>query len=280
MLPQIVQLTTYLIDLDGVIYRGEALLPGAQAFVNWLNRNHKKYLFLTNNSFASEAQIVSKLTRLGIVTDRSHVLGAAQAAVNMIAHRFPGAHVYIIGEAPLFDLVRAHNLPIVNINHDKAQIAHPTSHKADVVLVGLDRTFDYNKLTEAVLAVRAGATFITINRDSLLPVEHSFLAGCGTIAAAIEAGSGSTPEVVGKPQPMLLQEALRLLGSQPEETVMIGDGLETDILAGKAAGTQTLLLLSGKDSRESLKKTTLQPDYVYENLVSVMKEIESSAKFS
>jgi len=265
MLPQIVQFTTYLIDLDGVIYRGEELIPGAKDFVDWLNSNHKKYLFLTNNSFASEAQVVTKLTRLGIVTDRSHVLAAAQAAVTHIVHRFPGAHVYVIGEQPLFDLVRANNL----------QVTNASNHKVDVVLVGLDRTFDYKKLTEAVLAVRAGATFIAINRDSLLPVENGFIAGCGTMAAAIEAGSGITPEVVGKPQPMLLQEAMRLLDSRPEETVMIGDGLEIDILAGKAAGTHTLLVLSGKDSRESLKKTGITPDYVYISLAAVMQEIEN-----
>jgi HAD superfamily hydrolase (TIGR01450 family) len=200
MLPQIVQFTTYLIDLDGVIYRGEELVPGAKDFVDWLNSNHKKYLFLTNNSFASEAQVVTKLTRLGIATDGSHVLAAAQAAVTHIVHRFLGAHVYVIGEQPLFDLVHANNL----------QVANTSNHKADVVLVGLDRTFDYKKLTEAVLAVRAGATFIAINRDSLLPVESGFIAGCGTMVAAIEAGSGITPEIVGKPQPMLLQEAMDL----------------------------------------------------------------------
>lgn len=263
MISHIGQFTTYLIDLDGVVYRGEKLLPGAKEFVDWLNSNHKKYLFLTNNSFASQAQIVTKLTRLGISTNESHVLAAAQAAVTHIAHRLPGAHVYVVGEQPLIDMVRENGLQVVNAS----------SQKADVVLVGLDRTFDYKKLTEAVLAVRAGARFIVINRDPLLPVENGFIAGCGTMAAAIEAGSGITPEVVGKPQPMLLQEAMSLLGSQPEETIMVGDGLEIDILAGKAAGTHTLLVLSGKDSHESLKRTGIVPDFVYTSLATVMQEI-------
>ena len=266
MISHIEQFTTYLIDLDGVVYRGENLLPGAKEFVDWLNSNHKKYLFLTNNSFASQAQVVTKLTRLGIATNGSHVLAAAQAAVTHIAHRLPGAHVYVVGEQPLIDLVRENGL----------QVANASGHTADVVLVGLDRTFDYKKITEAVLAVRAGARFISINRDSLLPVENGFIAGCGTMAAAIEAGSGITPEVVGKPQPMLLQEAMSLLSSQPEETVMIGDGLEIDILAGKAAGTHTLLVLSGKDSYESLKRTGIVPDFVYESLATVMQEIGNS----
>lgn len=264
MQPHIGQFTTYLIDLDGVVYRGEDLLAGAKEFVDWLNSNRKKFFFVTNNSFASEAQVAAKLTRMGIATDKSHVLGAAQAAVIHIARRFPGAHVYVVGEQPLFDLVRANGLQIANAN----------SHKVDVVLVGLDRSFDYQKLTEAMLAVRAGATFIAINRDVILPVEGRFIPGCGAIVAAIEASSGVIPEVVGKPQPTLLQEAMRLLGSQPQETVMVGDGLETDILAGKATGTYTLLVLSGKASRESLEKTSIKLDYVYENLAMLIKEIE------
>jgi HAD superfamily hydrolase (TIGR01457 family) len=256
-------LTTYLIDLDGVIYRGEELIPGAQAFVRWLNERQKKYLFLTNNSFASESQVVEKLQRLGIPTNTSHVLGAAQAAVKLIAHRFPRAHVYTIGEAPLFDLVRAHDLKVAN---DNPMIA-------DVVLVGLDRSFDFKKLTEAVMAVRRGATFIAINRDPMLPIAGGYIAGTGTMVAAIEAGSGVPPEVIGKPKPTLLQEAMLLLESQPQQTVMIGDNINVDILAGQAAGTQTLLVFSGNDTSASLAKATIKPTYVYEDLAAVMGDM-------
>lgn len=259
-------LTTYLIDLDGVVYRGEQILPGAHEFVEWLNTNDKKYLFLTNNSFASEAQVLEKLARMGIYSDGSHVLGAGQAAVQNIARRFPGATVYVIGEQPLTDMVRTHGL----------RVADPDAHSADVVLVGLDRTFDYKKLTGAVLAVLGGATFITINRDPLLPVAGGFVPGCGAMAAAIEGGTGITPEVVGKPEPMLLQEAMRQLVSQPEETVMIGDNLGVDIKGGQAAGTHTLLVLSGRDNRETLAKSTIKPDYVYEDLAAVMAEIQDA----
>lgn len=265
MLPS---LTTYLVDLDGVVYRGDELVPGAKEFVSWLDETQKKYLFLTNNSFASDTQVLAKLIRLGINTDAAHVLSAAQAAVQNIARRFPAATVYVVGETPLFELVRSHGL----------KTADPHAHSADVVLVGLDRKFDFQTLTNAVLAVRSGATFITINRDPLLPIAEGFIAGCGTMAAAIEAGSQTQPEVIGKPQPMLLQEAMRLLDSQPDETVMIGDGLEIDILAGKAAHTHTLLVLSGKDTRESLAKSTIKPDYVYENLAAVMQEVQPHKK--
>jgi HAD superfamily hydrolase (TIGR01457 family) len=257
--------TTYLIDLDGVVYRGEELLPGASQFVDWLDATHKKYLFLTNNSFASESQVIDKLARLGIVTHSSHVLGAGQAAVQRIARRFPGGTIYVVGEQPLREMAQAAGL------HVATNSTPPTT--INVVLVGLDRTFNYQTLTAATTAVRAGATFITINRDPLLPIEGALIPGCGAMAAAIEASSGVTPEVIGKPQPTLLQEGMHLLGSQPDETLMIGDGLDTDIAGGKAAHTHTLFVLSGKDSRADLANSSIQPDYVYENLASVMADL-------
>lgn len=256
--------TSYLIDLDGVIYRGNTLVPGAREFVDWLQAQDKKFLFLTNNSFASETQVLEKLARLGITTDATHLLGAGQAAVQNIARRFPGAVVYVVGEPPLSDLVQQHHL----------QIAPLDAHQADVVLVGLDRHFDYQKLTGAVIAIRTGAQFVAINRDALLPVANGYLPGCGTMVAAIEAGSGVTPQVIGKPEPALLQEAMRQLHSQPGETVMIGDSLAVDILGGKAAGTHTLLVLSGNDSRESAAQSSIKPDYIYQDVAAFLAELK------
>jgi HAD superfamily hydrolase (TIGR01457 family) len=258
--------TTYLIDLDGVIYRGNELLPGAREFVAWLDAHHKKYLFLTNNSFASETQVLDKLVHLGITTDTSHVLGAGQAAVKNIARRFPHALVYLVGEQPLRDMLHTHQLRVADLE----------THQADVVFVGLDRQFDYKKLTGAILAIRGGAHFIAINRDALLPVANGFLPGCGTMVAAIEAGTGVTPEVIGKPEPALLQEAMRTLNSQPDETVMIGDSLNVDIRGGKAAGTHTLLVLTGNNSREDVMKSSFKPDYIYQNIAAVVAELKKN----
>lgn len=255
--------STYLIDLDGVIYRGNELLPGAREFISWLETNHKKYLFLTNNSFATAAQIRAKLERLGISTDSAHLLTAGQAAVQNIARRLPEGIVYVVGEQPLIDLVKSNGLKAASIG----------AQEADAVLVGLDRDFNYAVMTCAMNAVRSGALFVTINRDPVLPIAGGFIPGCGALAAAIEVASGVTPEVVGKPEPMLLQEAMHMLDSQPYETVMIGDGLQVDILAGQNAGTHTLLVLSGSSSREDLEKSTLKPDHVYENLADLMKEL-------
>lgn len=258
--------STYLIDLDGVIYRGNELLPGAQDFLSWLQANQKKYLFLTNNSFSGASDVLSKLQRLGIATDASRVLGAGQATVQLIARRHPGASVYLVGEQPMRELLIQNGLHPVDkeIDSDPGQ--------ATVVLVGLDRTFDYTKLTRAVRAIRAGAHFIAINRDALLPVAGGIVPGCGTMVAAIEAGVGSAPEVIGKPEPGLFHEAMRLLGSQPDETVMIGDVLAVDIKGGQAAGVHTLLVLSGNTSRADLDRSSIKPEYVYQDVAEVLRQ--------
>ena len=258
--------TTYLIDLDGVVYRGNELLPGAKEFVSWLEMNKKKYLFLTNNSFATGTQVLAKLERLGIATDNAHLLTAGEAAVQNIARRLPKAVIYVVGEQPLIDMVESYGLKAASVD----------AREADVVLVGLDRNFDYAIMTNAMNAIRAGALFVTINRDPVLPIAGGFIPGCGALAAAIEISSGVTPEVVGKPEPTLLQEAMHKLGSQPGETVMIGDGLQVDILAGQNAGTHTLLLLSGSTSREDLEKSSIKPDHVYENLADLRNKALSA----
>ena len=255
--------TAYLIDLDGVIYRGNDLLHGAKEFISWLETYHKKYLFLTNNSFATGAQIRAKLERLGIATDNAHLLTAGQAAVQNIARRIPQGVVYVVGEQPLIDMVESYGLKAASID----------AKEADAVLVGLDRDFDYSVMTYAMHVVRSGALFVTINRDPVLPIADGFIPGCGALAAAIEIASGVTPEVVGKPEPMLLLEAMHVLRSQPDETVMIGDGLQVDILAGRNAGTHTLLVLSGSSSREDLEKSPIKPDHVYEDLADLMNEL-------
>lgn len=259
--------SAYLIDLDGVIYRGNELLPGARDFLSWLEANQKKYLFLTNNSFSGASEVLSKLQNLGISTDAGHVLGAGQATVQMIARRYPGASVYLVGEQPMRALLIQHGLHPI----DKEIDSDPG--KANIVLVGLDRTFDYTKLTRAVQAIRAGARFIAINRDALLPVAEGIVVpGCGTMVAAIEAGVGSAPEVIGKPEPGLFHEAMRLLNSKPDETVMIGDVLAVDIKGGQAAGVHTLLVLSGNTSRADLERSSIKPEYVYQDIAEALRQ--------
>ena len=158
--------TTYLIDLDGVIYRGNEVLPGAKEFVAWLEAQRKKYLYLTNNSFATAAQVLAKLNRLGIPADEAHMLTAGQAAVQYIARRCPNGSIYVVGEMPLIELVESQGLTVTPVD----------SPKADAVLVGLDRDFDYMKLNCAMNAVRAGALFVAINTGNVTLVPSTVIA--------------------------------------------------------------------------------------------------------
>lgn len=258
--------STYLIDLDGVVYTGDSLCEGAREFVQWLDARDKKYLFLTNSSAAGQVQVADKLRRLGIGIDTDRVIGAGEAAVRSIARRFPGAGVYLVGEPAMAQLLLKHGLTLAN----------ETPGQARVVLCCLDRAFDYAKLAGAVTAIRGGALFITANRDPLLPVGPGrLMPGCGAIAAAIEAASGVTPEVVGKPEPTLFVEALRKLGSLPADAVMIGDNLNIDVRGGHSAGMATLLVLSGVGKRADLPTAAIAPDHVYAHLGALLADLQA-----
>lgn len=255
----------YLIDLDGVVFRGQELCPGAREFVDWLSLNGKKYLFLTNSSAASQSSVRAKLSGLGIQVGASQVLSAGEAAVRTIAKRFPGGRVLLVGEPDMQQLLLEHGLREAELD----------AEHVDVVLCCLDRSFNYAKLAVAVRAVRQGAVFIAANRDSLLPVQGSFLPGCGALVAAIEAASGVSPEVIGKPQRAMFLEGMAKLGTSPENTVVLGDSLNIDILGAKQVGADTILLLSGVTRREELAHASIRADHVFDNLGAILNAIDA-----
>lgn len=255
--------SAFLIDLDGVVYRGNSLCRGARDFVLWLEQNEKRFLFLTNSSAASQSQVSAKLAQLGIVAGPDRVLGAGEAAVRNVARRFPGANTYLVGEPSMHALLLQHGLRIVN----------GTDQRADVVLCCLDRNFDYARLAGAVKAVRDGAAFVAANRDPLLPVADDVLPGCGAMVSAIEASSGVAAEVVGKPQPMLFTEAMALLNAAPEQTLMIGDNLGIDVLGGRRAGADAALVLSGISAAADLEQASIAPNYVFQDLGELLEAL-------
>ncbi len=251
----------YFFDLDGVIYRGSERLPGAREFIEWIDATGRTYLYLSNNSMSTPAQVAARLQALGMPAPLERVVTAGSAAAAYLGHTYPGARAYVLGLPPLAQMVADAGL-------------HPLSEaegaQAEVVLVGLDRGLTYARLSVATQAVLNGAAFVTVNRDPLLPLEGKLEPGAGSIAAAIEASTGISPHVVGKPEPGIILEALRLIGGKPEETVMIGDGITLDIPAGHRAGLETILLLSGITSRAQLATAAIQPDAVYEDLAHLL----------
>ncbi len=262
----------YLLDLDGVIYRGEQLLPGARELVEWLDATGRKVLYLSNNSVATPDEVGAKLKRLGMPHPEGRVFTAGLAATQMVAHRFPGGSVYVLGLPAVQGMAEAAGLRVIRDEDSEEQ--------PDAVLVGLDRTLTYARLRRALRAIMAGAAFFSVNRDPRLPVEDGYEPGTGAIAAALEYATGKRAEIAGKPAPGIVLEAMRLLDAQPKETLMIGDGLDLDIVAGHAAGVTTALVLTGLTSAEQAQAATgeRKPDVMYPDLTALLRSAQENAE--
>lgn len=246
----------FVIDMDGVLYRGQEPMAGAQEFINHLLKRDVPFILATNNSTLTPGQYVAKLLAMGIEVPEERILTSGQATAMYLSRVSPhGATVYVIGEEGLASALREHGFLLANKG-------------IDFVVVGLDRELTYDKLKLATLAIRAGAQFVGTNPDTTLPTEEGLHPGTGAILAALEAATGVAPLIVGKPQPTLPRLAMERLGVTPRGTAMIGDRLETDILAGKEAGLITVLLLTGISQPEDLETSPLTPDLIFKDICS------------
>ena len=263
---------TYLLDLDGVVYRGAALLPGARDFIAWLEATGRDYRYLTNNSMQSPAHVAARLRDLGIATPEARVVTASQAAVATLAERFPGQPIWVVGLPALRALAAATGLRVLNLAQSDAPddlAAGPTTARA--VLVGLHRTLTYADLHAATRAVLAGAELWGVNRDPQLPMEDGFDPGCGAILAALEVATGTRGHIVGKPAPAILLATMHAMGADPATTVMVGDGLAMDIAAGQAAGIDTILVLSGLTDAAQAAIAEPPPTLVLRDLADLLE---------
>ena len=251
-----------LIDLDGVVYTGRDPILGAAGFLAEARRRGLKFLLVTNNSTTSPELVAERLRTMHIEVEPDEILTSAQAAVAYVrAHGSPGARVRIVGEAGLRQAAEEEGLSVV-------EDGEATS---DWVIAGLDRAFNYVKLTGATRAILAGARFVATNADALLPVEGGqVVPGAGTMIAAIQTATGVEPIVVGKPEPGLFEHGLRRLGGlSPEQVAMVGDRLDTDVIGGRRAGLRTILVLTGVTNPGEANAATAQPDAVVADLASV-----------
>jgi 4-nitrophenyl phosphatase len=244
----------FIIDMDGVLYRGQQPLAGAQEFLSHLRRRGVPFILATNNSIRTPQQYVAKLRAMDIEVAEDHILTSAQATAMYLSRVAPPrAKVYLIGEEGLSSAVREQGFIV-------------TDREVDFVVMGLDFDLTYEKLKIATLAIRAGASFIATNPDTTLPTEQGLIPGSGAILAALEAATGISPLVIGKPQAILLRLAMEKLGITPDGTAIIGDRLETDILGGKEVGLTTVLVLTGVSDREELETSPFQPDLVFDSI--------------
>lgn len=247
----------YLIDLDGTMYRGNHEIEGAKKFIHHLNTHAIPYLFITNNSTLTREAVVQKLASFGITTTIHHILTSAVATAKYIKGQNKQAACFIIGEVGLITAFEEAGLTI-------------TDQNCDYVIVGLDREITYDKLAKASLLIRQGAQFISTNSDAAIPTEAGLLPGNGSLTAAISTSTGVQPIFVGKPENIIMEEAMKLIGLDRDNVLMIGDNYETDILAGINANIDTLMVLTGFSTLEDLEAVTKKPTYIKKDLIEWM----------
>ena len=242
----------YLVDLDGVIYTGSRPIPGAGQFFEELRQRKLPFLLITNNSTRTGRQVSAHLKGMDVLIEPEDILTSPEATAIYLRRDWPiGTSVMVIGEE---GLVRAMVGAGLHLTTDPAL--------AKVVVCGLDRRLTYERLVRACTAIRHGASFVATNPDLALPTEQGFLPGNGATLAYLEAATGVKPTVIGKPSPVMLEIAMARLGVEQHETVMIGDGLQTDILAGVRASVATILVLSGVATIADVAHAANPPDVV------------------
>ncbi len=224
----------FIVDLDGTLYRGGERLPGAADFIESVRSNRCSLLFMTNNSTRTAVEVAEHLTSMGITANPDEVLTTSQSAVRYLDEDARGKRVYCIGEHGLM-------LPLEAAGYSLTD----GTTGADYVVQGLDREFDYSKLTIALDLISAGASFVMTNPDVRLPMDHGFLPGAGSIGMAISTATDVKPVIIGKPSTIMMGHALEQMGMPASAVWMVGDNMRTDMAAGKAAGCHTALLLTG-----------------------------------
>ena len=251
----------FLIDMDGVLYRGTDLIPGADRFVRELRDRDIPFRFLTNNSQRTRRDVVARLVRMGLEVEEEHVFTSAMATGRYLAQQKPGGTAYVIGEGGLLTALHQHGYAIVD-------------HEPDYVVVGEGRTFNLEMVEAAVRMIFGGAKLIATNMDPNCPTQNGIRPGCGAMVAMLETATGVKAFSVGKPSPVMMRAARKELGLATDETTMIGDTMETDILGAVQLGFHSVLVLSGGTKLEDLPRYAYRPEVVVDSLAELADRME------
>ena len=239
----------YICDMDGVIYHGNLLLDGAAQFVHWLEENQKKYIVLTNSSERSPRELQEKLERLGLHVGEEHFYTSALATAAFLKSQCPSGSAYVIGEAGLVGALYNAGFSMNDVN-------------PDYVVVGETSSFSYEKILKAVKLVRGGAKLIGTNPDITGPIENGIAPATRALISPIEMTCGKQAYFVGKPNPLMMRHAQKRLGVKPEDMAIIGDRMDTDVIAGIESEMDTVLVLSGVTTPEIMNSYPYRPTYV------------------
>ena len=250
-------------DMDGVIYHGNKILDGVPEFIEWLKDNDKNFLFFTNSSERSPIELAQKLKRLGLDVDASHFYTSALATADFLANQRPGCSAYVIGEPGLINALYSKGISMNDVN-------------PDYVVIGETKNYNYDNISRAVKLVNNGAKLIGTNPDMTGPSEQGLVPATKALVAPIQLSTGCVPYYVGKPNPLMMKSGIKLLGVAPEEALIIGDRMDTDIVAGIESEIDTVLVLSGVTKPEDLKTFPYRPKYIYNNVGDLIKGTPSA----
>ncbi len=247
---------SYLIDMDGVLISGRTIIPGADRFIERLKAQGAEYLVLTNNPLYTPGDLAHRLQTTNLDVPVERIFTSAIATARFLQSQKPNGTAFVIGESGLTEAIHGVGYVI-------------TDHNPDYVVLGETHTYNLELITKAIRLVAAGARFIATNPDPSGPSEGGLVPACGAMAALIETASGVSPFFVGKPNPLMMRTALNYLDVHSENTVMIGDRMDTDILAGVESGIETVLVLTGVTCREDVDRYPYQPTRIMESIAKI-----------
>ena len=261
---QLHDLKCFLLDMDGTFYLGDQLLPGSLTFMNLLKNTGRDYLFVTNNSSCDAKFYAEKLARMGWKSSADKVITSGEATALYLEKQKPNAKVYLLGTPQLETEFSSRGFIL-------------TENNPDYVIIGFDKTLNYQKLVTACNLLRVGVPFIATHPDINCPTEAGFIPDCGAMLELIKASTGVVPQkIIGKPNKEIVETVLLKKNYQLSEIAMIGDRLYTDIATGKKAGITSILVMSGETTDEDLKKSDIQPDYVFKDLGALAQALASN----
>jgi NagD protein len=249
----------FICDMDGVIYHGNRLLDGVHEFVNYLKAEDKRYLFLTNSSQHTPMELRQKLKRMGLDIHESHFYTSALATAKFLSHQMPGCSAYVIGDSGLMNALYDVDIAVNDVN-------------PDYVVVGETKNYHFGNICRAVHHVFNGARLIGTNPDITGPTEEGIVPACKSLIAPIEIATGKTAYFVGKPNALMMRTGLRMLGVHSDEAVIIGDRMDTDIIAGIETGLDTVLVLSGVSTQESVQAFPYRPKHIWNGVGDILPE--------
>ena len=243
----------FVLDMDGTFYSGDRLLKGSLEFLNEVQRLGKKFMFFTNNSSDSAENYIKKLARMGCIVTPDHIMTSGDVTAIYLLKNYPGKTIYLLGTSALENSFRNYGLTL-------------SEEQADIVVVGFDKTLNYDKLSRACTLIRNGALFFSTHLDINCPTETGFIPDCGSICAAIELSTGKSPRYLGKPFKETVDMILEKTKVPRKNISFVGDRIYTDVKTGVSNGANGILVLSGETKPEDIEKSGVKPDAVFGGL--------------